>query len=121
PPTYAQDKGKPDFTHSAEFRVRDTFEQNESGDKTVKPSHHNGVAQRFKLGLGFRASEKLWVSATLLQAANWGQNSTEPLGDRASVATRQQGGDETNFMSVNEAYAIWMISEDLVAKVGRMN
>src|SRR5688572_18578924 len=58
PTANAQDKGKSDFTHNAEFRVRDTFENNQSGSKDIKPTHHNGIEQRFKFGLGFKASEK---------------------------------------------------------------
>jgi prepilin-type processing-associated H-X9-DG protein len=122
PTAHAQDKGKSDFTHNAEIRIRDTFEQNESGNSNVQPSHHNTIAQRFKLGLGFKASEKLFANATLLQAANWGQSSGEPIGDRGTVTGGPtNNGDEPNFMSVNEAYAGWMMSDDFTAKFGRMN
>jgi len=125
PTAHAQDKGSADFTHSAEFRVRDVFEQNESGNQNVEPSHHNGILQRFKLGLGFKANEKFSMTATLLQSSSWGQSAadvpagSEGVGDRSSVGA--VGPNQPNFLEVNEAYATWMMSDEFHAKIGRMN
>ncbi|MGZ3721850.1 MAG: alginate export family protein [Bdellovibrionales bacterium] len=124
PAAHAQDKGKSDFSANGEFRLRDTYEQNEMGNKNTKPASHNGVDQRFKMGLKFKANEKFSVHASLLQSASWGQ----PAGD-ATVGNRGTSNatsgiantNERNFMSVNEAYATWMMSEDFHAKIGRMN
>lgn len=118
PAVHAQDKGKADFSLGAEFRLRNTYEQNEAGNKDTQPSHHNGTDQRFKLGLKFKANEKFSANATLLQSASWGQNTDDAaVGDRGTVS----GGHEPNVMTVNEAYATWMMSEDLHAKFGRQN
>ena len=117
PVAHAQDKGKSDFTHSAEFRVRDTFEQNESGNSAQAPAHHNGIDQRFKLGVGFKANEKFSVNGTFIQSAAWGQSGTEVLADRAGLTT----GDQTNFLSVNEAYATWQMTEMFRMRFGRQN
>ncbi len=118
PTAHAQDKGKSDFTHNAEFRVRDTYEQNESGDKNLKPAQHNGINQRFKLGLGFKANEKFSMNATLIQASAWGTSDTQSAVGHTGDLT---GGEDENVMTVNEAYGTWMMSEDLNAKLGRMN
>ncbi len=130
PTANAQDKGKADFTHNAEFRVRDTYEDGMTGIKAAadgvgKPSHHNGIEQRFKLGLGFKANEKFSMTATLLQASQWGQGATNTTGNFGNTSNETPVNpntrDEENFMSVNEAYATWMMSEDFNAKFGRMN
>jgi hypothetical protein len=121
PTAHAQDKAKSDFSAGGEFRVRDTWEMNESGNKSTKPASHNGIDQRFKLGLKFKADEKLTFHGSLLQAAAWGQGGQDnTVGDRGT-ANNAAGTDEKNFMSVNEAYATWMMSEDFHANVGRMN
>lgn len=117
PTANAQDKGKSDFSHNAEFRLRHLYEQNESGNTNTMPSHHNGIDERFKLGIGMKANEKFSANATLLHSAAWGQLSTETLGNRG----RTTGGDERNFLSVNEAYATWMMAEDFHMKFGRQN
>lgn len=124
PTAHAQDKAKSDFTIGGEFRVRDTWEMNESGNKNTKPASHNGVDQRFKLGVNFKANEKISAHATLLQGAAWGQASGESVGSRGaanSAATNAIDSNERNFMSVNEAYANWMMSEDFHARIGRQN
>lgn len=125
PTANAQDKGKADFSHNAEFRVRDTFEDGMTGMKAAadgvgKPSHHNGIEQRFKFGLGFKASEKFAMTATLLQASQWGQAGAATPGNFGSSDTTAAAGEE-NFMSVNEAFGTWMMSEDFNIKFGRMN
>lgn len=126
PTANAQDKGKAEITHNAEFRVRDTFTQNESGNKDSKSAGAsgetaggNGIEHRFKVGLGYKANEKFGAHLTLLHGAQWGQGNTETLGEDGTVDTTK-GGDD-NFMAVNEAYGTWMISEDFNVKFGRMN
>ena len=122
PIAHAQDKGKTDISATGEFRLRDTFQQNESGNSSVEPSHENGIDQRFKLGVNFRANEKFSATATLLQSASWGQTSTEStVGDRGQSSADPNSGDERNFMSVNEAYVTWMMTDSVRAKFGRMN
>jgi len=125
PPVHAQDKGKSDMTMNGEFRVRDVFEQNEAGNSSAQPAHHNGVEQRFKMGMGWKANEKFSFNATLLQGATWGQpDNTTMVGDRASNETGTNGpttGDNRNFLGVNEAYATWMMTDMFHAKFGRMN
>ena len=118
PTAHAQDKGKSDFTHNAEFRVRDTYMQNESGKSSVKPAQGNMIEQRFKLGLNFKANEKFSAHATLIQASDWGQNGTNAysVGDNSNV----NGGHEENVMTVQEAYGTWAMSDDFNAKMGRI-
>ncbi len=117
----AQDKGKSEVSHTAEFRLRDAFEQNESGNASVKPNHHNAVDQRFKLGVGFRANEKFSLTATLLQSAAFGQTRTENINERGQTTSTPGNLDERNFLSVNEAYVAWLMADDLNVKFGRMN
>ncbi len=122
PTANAQDQAKSAMTHAGEFRVRNTFEMNQSGNKNTKPTHENTIDQRFKLGLGFRANEKLAFNATLLQASAWGQGASTTTGNFGSAATSTEGQTgEENFISVNEAYATWMISDEFSLKFGRMN
>ena len=111
---HAQDKGKADFSANGEFRVRDTFEQNESGQKNTQPAHHNGIEQRFKMGVKFKANEKFSAAASLINGTTWGQPKTD-----GTVGVRSAGDDTV--LLVNEAYGTWMMSEDLHFKVGRQN
>lgn len=120
PMAQAQDKGKSDFTAGGEFRVRDNWMMNEKGNKDQKPSNNNSILQRFKLGVNFKATEKLSAHATMIQAAAWGQPDNENIGDRGNTTAGLTDNHERNFMSVQEAYGKWMISDDFYAKFGRM-
>jgi hypothetical protein len=109
PTANAQDKGKAEFSPSAEFRARYNWAQN--GDGT----EHNdsNVQDRMKFGANYKANEKLSAHATVLHAATFGQDvNTTAVGN-----TNTNAAD--NVLMVNEAYANWMFSDDLSFKFGR--
>lgn len=115
PLAHAQDKGKSEFTPSAEYRPRYFFMQNPSAFK----GHDSLAEHRFKVGMHYKANEKMSAHMTLLHAADFGTNSaTAPTGstDRADAA-----GAQENFLNVNEAYMNWMVSDDFSVRIGRMN
>lgn len=119
PTAHAQDKGKADFSHNAEYRVRYWWTQNPGGDKgngaANRKENESDVEHRFKLGTMFRANEKFTANLTLLHNATWGQETTtDNVGDTGANNT-------DNFLMVNEAYAHWMMSEDFNLRIGRQN
>lgn len=122
PPANAQDKGKTDFSHNAEYRVRYWWTQNPGGDKgngtSDRKENESHAEHRFKLGTLFRANEKFTAALTLLHTANWGQeDAADSVGD-----TNDNHADQVeNFLTVNEAYANWMMSEDFNLRIGRQN
>lgn len=108
PSAHAQDKAKGEMTHSGEFRVRDNWMMNSTG---LKGSTTNAVTERFKLDLGFKASDKLSAGLTLIQGAELGTR-----GNNTPASTN--AGD---LLVVNQAFGNWMVSDDFGVKVGRMN
>jgi len=116
PTANAQDKAKSDFSHNAEFRSRYFYTQNPGASKRTQ-GNESGIENRFKLGTSFRANEKFSATLTLLHASNMGQTSTETQGDFGTAT----GGQEENFLSVNEAYGTWNFSDDWNFKFGRQN
>ena len=115
PPTFAQDKAKNDFTHDGEFRLRDTWDINPLGANHSKPNSNNTLAERFKLELGFKATERLGATLTLLNNFNWG----DTLGDSVNAPSGKAGPGD--YLTVNQAYATWMMSDEFTLKLGRMN
>ena len=115
----AQDKGKSEFTPSAEYRPRYFFMQNPSGGK----GHDSFAEHRFKAGLHFKANEKYSGHMTLLHAADFGGDGTNNIGQtNASEAnTLTDNNNQENFLNVNEAYMNWMVSDDFTMRIGRMN
>jgi hypothetical protein len=122
PAANAQDKGKSDFSHEAEYRVRYWWTQNPGGDKgngaANRKENDSDVDHRFKLGTMFRANEKFTANLTLLHNANWGQ---ETNGDAVGDTKINNAGETENFLTVNQAFASWMMSEDFNIRVGRQN
>lgn len=118
PAAKAQDKGKSEISYGAEYRVRDTWTQNQNGNDQVKPTNSNGIDHRFKLDLGFKASEKFSAMLTLLHNATWGDNGT--IGNYSDTDTSTGDGENAG-IAVNQAFATWMMAEDLNFKIGRMN
>lgn len=115
PTGHAQDQGKADFSHNAEYRARYLLQQNPTGNEK-DASTYSGIDQRFKLGTMFRASEKFGAGLTFMHNATWGHTTTtETVGDTAGGATTE------NYVSVNEAFATWMASEEVNLKIGRQN
>jgi hypothetical protein len=109
PTANAQDKGKAEFSPSAEFRARYNWAQN--GDGTER--NDSNVQDRMKFGANYKANEKLSAHATVLHAATIGQDvNTVAVGN-----TNTNAAD--NVLMVNEAYANWMFSDDLSFKFGR--
>lgn len=111
PWAHAQDKAKGDFTVGGEFRVRDSWVSNSAGNKNT---NKNTAWSRFKLDLGFKPSEKLAAGLTLLHNASFGNTASDNLPDGTP-------GAFDDSLSVNQAFATWMTSEDFTLKVGRMN
>jgi hypothetical protein len=109
PTANAQDKGKAEFSPSAEFRARYNWAQN--GDGTE--SNESNVQDRMKFGANYKANEKLSAHATVLHAATFGQD------DNAKVVANTNDSTADNVLMVNEAYANWMFSDDLSFKFGR--
>ncbi len=121
PTAHAQDKSKSEISHDAEFRVRDTFFQNSTGSSKVSPGDLNGIEQRFKLGLGFKANEKLSATLTLINQATWGQMNGETVGLQSNPQAGGLAATEDNFMSVNQAFMNLQATDDVTVKIGRMN
>ncbi len=123
PTANAQDKGKADLSTNAEYRARFFYFQNPGFSETGLSSATSAEG-RFKLGLNYKANEKISAHVTLLHNTNFGiDNNTDPAAQTGAnapaVSTPTTEGD--NLISVNEAYATWMSSDDLNFKVGRMN
>jgi len=108
PTAHAQDKAKGDFTHNAEYRIRDTYMKNESAGAENKRNTSNDIQHRFKLGLGFKANEKLSAQLTMLATATMGQGQNDTVGQHEDSAY------------IHEMYANWMMTDDMNLKVGRM-
>lgn len=111
PTANAQDKGKAEFSPSAEFRARYNWTQNGGGTKNTA----NQIDGRMKFGANYKANEKFSAHATVLHAGTYGENdNTHEIGDPST-------NNAQNVLMVNEAYANWMFSDDLSFKVGRQN
>lgn len=119
PAAHAQDKGKSEFTHDAEYRVRYDYFQNITGQKDVV-GNTSAFDHRFKLDLGFRANEKVSAGVTLLHNATWGMGDNNTVGTY-DATTGAGTKTEQNFMAVNQAYANWMVNDAWSVKFGRMN
>ncbi|MGE0528557.1 MAG: alginate export family protein [Bdellovibrionales bacterium] len=115
PTANAQDQGKAEVTHSAEYRARYWFMQNPTLNENTQPGTDSFFNQRFKLGLNYRANEQLMAHATLLHTATWGQTTGVAAVEDTSAATTE------NLLTVNEAFVNWMTSEDLTFRLGRQN
>ncbi|MGE4133877.1 MAG: alginate export family protein [Bdellovibrionales bacterium] len=128
PTANAQDKAKSEFTPSAEYRARYFYLQNPSA-KESDNSSQNMAEGRFKLGLDYRANEKISAHATLLHNTNFGiDNNTDAAGGNTGAGTASTTppgtttvNDQDNLISVNEAYVNWMSSDDMNFRIGRMN
>ena len=112
---WAQDQAKNDLTHAGEFRLRETWDINPRGGNHLKPNSNSVFAEHFRVELGFRAGEKLSATLTALNNFNWGGT----LGDEVNVPSGRAGG--ADYLTVNQAYANWMIADELRLKVGRIN
>lgn len=117
PTANAQDKGKADVSHNAEYRARFFHQMNPGADENTQANDSNG-GHRFKLDLNFKASEKLAAVATLIHAAEWGAADGTNIGTTSGATTTDQS---ENILFVNQAYGWWMTSDDMSFKVGRMN
>lgn len=104
PMANAQDKAKSEFTHSGEFRARDSYMMNSAGMKDTDMNTANG---RFKLDIGAKAGDKLSAGLTVLHNNTYGATASLP--------------SPTDGLSVNQAFATWMASDDFTLKAGRMN
>ena len=113
PTAHAQDKGKADFSHNAELRFRYWWMQNPTGDKDSLGTASQ-IDSRFKWGTNFKANEKLSANLTLLHNATFGEDTnTESVGNT--------NNDTEDMLTVNQAYANWMFSDDMNFRVGRQN
>lgn len=114
-----------DFSANGEFRVRETYFQNKSGNKDDNANKGlNVLESRVKLGLNFRASEKFGFHATLLNNSIWGSNdllisgSTTGTGDTGpGLPNGVRNGD--NMVLLQEAYGTWMVSDSFNVRFGR--
>ncbi len=114
PTANAQDKGKAEFSPSAEYRARYFWTQNPTANETSK-GQDSMVASRFKLGANYKANEKFSAHLTALHAATFGQDvNTDEVGNMNTNSAE-------NVLMVNEAYANWMFSDDMSFKFGRQN
>ncbi len=118
PFAHAQDKGKSEFTPSAEYRPRYFFMNN----KAATEANDSFAEHRFKMGANYKANEKFNAHITLLHAADFGSNGTT-IGstNSAEANTTYDQNNEENFLNVNEAYMNWMFSDDMTFRVGRQN
>jgi hypothetical protein len=118
PVANAQDKGKSEFTPSAEYRPRYFFMNNAGGTE----ANDSFAEHRFKMGAHYKANEKFSAHATLLHAADFGA-ATTAIGSTngADINANYDTGNQENFLNVNEAYMNWMVSDDFTLRVGRMN
>ncbi len=115
PTAHAQDKAKSDFSTNAEFRGRWFFMQNPGGNENTLSSSTTAES-RFKINMNYKANEKVSATATLLHNSTFGQDTN------ASAITAQDAStDAEDGVTVNQAYATWMSSDDLKFNVGRMN
>lgn len=119
----AQDKYKGDITHAGEFRLRDTWEMNPTASKNTQPSNRNTFAERFKLDLGFRATEKITANLTLLNNFTFGRSAGMDLArpDGVPDSSSSTHGELGDFLTVEQANVSWMMSDNFVLKAGRMN
>ena len=106
---HAQDKAKGEMSFAADYRLRDTYLQNEAGASSMSPAHANRLDQRLRLHLNLKPSERLSVNATALSNFDLGQSRTE-------IAAEPR-----DRVSINQAYGSWMISDDFWFKFGRLN
>ena len=129
PTAYGQDRAKGDFIRSAEFRLRGDWKMDESGSDAIQPKQNNTVSERFKLDLGFRPSEKLFAELTIIHGFNFGSRSADPMNtpdggtDHGMNAANQpiKAPASRDLLLVNQAYATWMVTEDIKLKLGRQN
>lgn len=112
PTANAQDKGKADFSHNAEYRARYWWMQNPGGEESTN-GKNSYVDQRFKLHTAYRASEKFSAAVTLFHNSSFGRVPSEVIGQHNDMDSAE------HFLTVNEAYANWMMSEDLNFRIGR--
>ena len=106
---FAQDKAKGEAQLNADYRLRNTYLENEVGSDAVSPAHSNRIDQRFRFHLILRASERLSANATLLSDFALGQNKT------------QTAAEPRDGVRVNQAFGNWMVSDDFWIKFGRQN
>lgn len=121
PTANAADK-KSEFSTDAEFRARYMLRQNIDGNENTIPANSSTFSQRTKLGLNYRASEKLSAHMTLLHNATWGHQPTSTTYTDSNTDTVSIPDQDTdNAVLVNEAFANWMVSDDLGLRMGRQN
>lgn len=118
PTANAQDKGKAEFSPSAEFRARYFWNQNHEAEKGTE----NHIQSRMKFGANYKANEKFSAHATAIHAANFGEDiNNNEVGNMNHFGTAAAGPTTQNGLTVNEAYATWMFSDDMSFKFGRQN
>lgn len=124
PTANAQDKGKADFSSNAEFRARYWMMQNPGGNEDTLSSNTDADA-RFKLGVNYKANEKVSATATLIHWSEFGKAMNggaggSPVGTNTTDTTVDTGAVQ-DLMVVNQAFMTWASSDDLKFHVGRMN
>ncbi|MEZ4873647.1 MAG: alginate export family protein [Bdellovibrionales bacterium] len=96
-----------ELTNSAELRFRLNHNMN-SG--LVKDRTNTDWAHRLKWDMGYKAGEKLTGNVSLIHNNMWGFDDGESvMGDRS---------DDNQFV-INQAYATWMLANDMSVVVGR--
>lgn len=119
PTANAQDKAKAEFSHDGEYRLRYWWTQNPSANENTQRTD-SSVDSRFKLGTTFKASEKMSAHLTLLHNAEFGQ-STDSTAIGSTSGDTTADNQQENMLTVNQAYANWMFSDDMSFRVGRQN
>jgi hypothetical protein len=117
PVANAQDKGKSEFTPSAEYRPRYFFMNNAGGTEP----NDSFAEHRFKMGANYKANERFSAHLTLLHAADFGSATSVGSTNSADINAGFDPSNQENFLNVNEAYMNWMVSDDFSLRVGRMN
>lgn len=111
PSAHAQDKAKADIGFNGEYRLRDSWMMNSSG---LDGSDKNTIYSRFKLEANAKATDKLSATLTLMHNANFGAHTDQ-------MNTPDGTAGAADMLTVNQAYANWMTSDDFSFKAGRMN
>lgn len=108
---YAADS---EVSQSAEFRLR--YKYNQNADRTDSGSS-DAWQSRVKWGSTFRSGEKFTGHLSVLHNSNFGVNGTS-TDMHTGLPSAELNSD--NALFVQSAYVDWMLSNDLMLKVGRM-
>lgn len=109
----AQANAQAEISHSGSFRLQYTVNDNVG---MVETGSTHDWEQRFRWGMDIKAGENVNAHVTLAHAAYWGSNSDQYPGEGYADA---DGENQENTLVVNEAYANWMISDEVMARIGR--